>query len=256
MIADPECGASPGPLAPPPRVERAPRSRRAVAIGVLEENLGHRFVDRSLLERALTHASASLGAKKLPDNERLEFLGDRVLGLIIADALVTDDPEATAGSLSKRLAGLVNRGACARVARAVGLGDALRLQGGETRRGGRDHETILADGCEAMIAALYFELGLESTARIVLTLWAPLIDEPVDPMAANPKSELQEWAAANGRGAPAYRLVSRTGPDHQPIFTVEVAVEGESPATGQGGALQTAEKTAALNLLLRQRTNS
>ncbi len=117
-------------------------NRRLAAVAALETRLGYAFTDRALLERALTHASASQGARKLPDNERLEFLGDRVLGLIMAETLMMRDGEATAGSLSKRQAGLVSRQACARAARSAGLGDALRLQGGETRRGGtgpRDH---------------------------------------------------------------------------------------------------------------------
>lgn len=226
---------------------------RLAAVAKLEERLGHRFADRALLERALTHSSASQGARKLPDNERLEFLGDRVLGLILAHAIVLRDGEATAGSLSKRLAGLVNRHACARTARAIGLGDALRLQGGETRRGGRDHETILADACEALIAAIYLELGLEAASRIVLGLWRPLLDEPVDLAAADPKSSLQEWAAARGKAPPAYRVISRTGPDHEPNFTVAVSVGDNDPSIGDGRSLQVAEKAAALNLLQRLR---
>jgi ribonuclease-3 len=219
----------------------------------LEQRLGHVFADRVLLERALTHASVSQGAVKAADNERLEFLGDRVLGLIIAHALVLADGEATAGGLSKRQAGLVNRQACARVARAVGLGEALRLHGGETRRGGRDHETILADACEAVIAALYLELGLEAASRIVMALWAPLIEEPVDPATADPKSALQEWAAAEARPAPVYQRLSRTGPDHRPEFTVQVSVAGDSPVTGVGGSLQAAQKAAALAFLKRRK---
>ena len=143
-------------------------NRREVAIDALEAKLGHRFLDRSLIDRALTHASASQGARKVPDNERLEFLGDRVLGLVMAHHLVVGDADATAGMLSKRLAGLVSRPACARAARDAGLGDALRLQGGETRRGGRDHDTILADACEAVIAALFLEIGLERTGAFKL----------------------------------------------------------------------------------------
>ena len=229
-------------------------NRRLAAIDTLQGRIGYVFADTALLERALTHASASAGAVKLPDNERLEFLGDRVLGLAIAQALMLRDGEATAGDLSKRLAGLVNRAACARVAREAGIGDALRLHGGETRRGARDHETILADACEALIAALYLEIGHERTAVIILALWAPLMDEPVDPVTANPKSELQEWAAANGQAPPAYRVVSRTGPDHQPVFVLEVTVGDAPAALGSGGSLQAAEKAAALDLLLRQRS--
>jgi ribonuclease-3 len=228
-------------------------NRRAAAIETLQARLGHSFADRALLDRALTHASASQGARKLPDNERLEFLGDRVLGLIMAHALLLREADAGAGDLSKRFAGLVSGEACARVARMLGLGDALRLQGGETRRGGRDQETILADGCEALIAALYLELGLEAASGIVLRLWAPLMDEAVDPAAANPKSALQEWAAAQGKAAPVYRILERSGPDHQPRFTLEVIVGDLPPAVGHGGSLQAAQKAAALELLTRQR---
>jgi ribonuclease-3 len=231
-------------------------NRRAAAVAALEQRLGYGFRDRTLLERALTHASAAQGARKAPDNERLEFLGDRVLGLIMAQALMTREPDATAGALSKRLAGLVSRQACARAARAVGLGAALRLQGGETRRGARDHETILADACEAVIAALYLEAGLERAGVIVLNLWAPLLEEPVDLAAADPKSALQEWAAAEGKSAPVYSLVSRTGPDHEPQFTLEVAIDDCPPAVGVGKSLQAAQKAAALSLLLRQRGGS
>ena len=228
-------------------------NRRTIAIEALEARLGHRFSNRDLLERALTHASASQGARKAPDNERLEFLGDRVLGLVMAHHLMLQNGDATAGMLSKRLAGLVSRQACARAARSAGLGDALRLQGGETKRGARDHETILADACEAVIAALYLELGLERAGEIVLALWKPLLDEPIDPAEADPKSALQEWAAANGLPPPVYRVVSRSGPDHQPKFTLEVSVGDGDPAIGLGGSLQSAQKAAALTLLLRQR---
>ena len=228
-------------------------NRRTIAIDALEGRLGHRFLDRELLERALTHASASQGARKAPDNERLEFLGDRVLGLVMAHHLMLQNGDATAGMLSKRLAGLVSRQACARAARSAGLGDALRLQGGETKRGARDHETILADACEAVIAALYLELGLQRAGEIVLALWKPLLDEPIDPAEADPKSALQEWAAANGLPPPVYRVVSRSGPDHQPKFTLEVSVGDGAPAVALGGSLQSAQKAAALTLLLRQR---
>ena len=228
-------------------------NRRLAAIEALECCLGHRFVDRNLLERALTHASASHGARKAPDNERLEFLGDRVLGLVMAHHLMLQNEDATAGMLSKRLAGLVSRQACARAARLASLGAALRLQGGETKRGARDHETILADACEAVIAALYLELGLERAGRIVLALWRPLLDESVDPLGADPKSALQEWAAASDLPPPVYGVVSRTGPDHEPTFIVEVGVGDGVRAVGLGGSLQSAQKAAALTFLTRQR---
>jgi len=222
--------------------------RRAVAIAELEGRLGHVFADRGLIERALTHASVGAPA----DNERLEFLGDRVLALIISERLLRAEPGADVGSLSKRLHVLVSREACAEVARTLGIGPALRLPGGETRRGARDQNRILADGCEALIAALYIELGLEAARDKVLALWAAQIDAPHDERESNPKSRLQEWAAAAGRGAPAYRLVSRTGPDHAPVFTIEVEVAGAAPSRADGGSRQAAEKAAARAWLLRE----
>lgn len=227
---------------------------RHQAVEALQARIGHRFADQPLLDRALTHSSVGAGARKPPDNERLEFLGDRVLGLIMADHLVGADSEATAGALSSRLAGLVSRQACARVAREIGLGAALRLPGGETRRGGRDHESILADACEALIAALYVELGLESAAALVLRMWAPLTSEPFDRATSDPKSALQEWAAAQGHPPPVYATVGRSGPDHAPVFTIEARVGDLAPARAEGASLQSGQKLAALALLRRETT--
>jgi ribonuclease-3 len=222
-------------------------SPRTEAVARLEARLGHVFADRELLERALTHASARGPRRK--DNERLEFLGDRVLGLTIAAALVGADAEAEVGDLTRRLHGLANGEACARVAQAIGLGEALRLPPGETRRGARELRSILGDACEALIAALYLELGLERAAAIVLDLWAPLMAAPHDPDEIDPKTQLQEWAAAHGRPAPAYRVLERAGPAHAPQFTLEVVVEGEPPQIAIAGQVRTAEKAAALALL-------
>lgn len=228
-------------------------NRLTQARGQLQIRLGHVFADQALLERALTHASAGFGTRKRPDNERLEFLGDRVLGLVIAEALCERAPEASSGDLSKRLHGLVSGEACASVAREIGLGEALRLPHGEAKRGARDHGAILADACEAVIAALFIELGLEGARPIVLDLWASLLEAPHDPATANPKSELQEWAAANGKSAPVYRVLSRSGPDHEPLFTLEASIEGETPEIARGGSVRAAEKIAALGLLQRVR---
>ena len=223
--------------------------RRAAAIAELEASLGYNFKDRALLERALTHASVGGGAA---DNERLEFLGDRVLALVMAETLLTRDPDADAGPLSKRLHVLVNRDSCADVGRALGVGPALRLPGGETRRGARDQARFLADACEALIGAVYLDAGLDVARERVLALWSELLESPHDERTANPKSRLQEWAAAAGRGAPAYRLVSRDGPDHAPVFTVEASVVGAAPASASAGSRQAAEKAAALALLERE----
>jgi ribonuclease-3 len=219
--------------------------RRAAAVAELEGRLGHTFADRVLLERALTHASVG----GTPNNERLEFLGDRVLALVISEALLARDAAADAGPLSKRLHLLVSRDSCAEVARALGLGLALRLPGGETRRGAREQSGILADACEAVIGALYMDAGMDVARERVLACWREMIESPHDERAANPKSRLQEWAAAAGLGAPTYRQVSREGPDHAPVFTVEASVAGAEPARGSAGSRQAAEKAAALALL-------
>jgi len=221
--------------------------RRVEAVAELERRLGHVFADRALVERALTHAS--VGAA--PNNERLEFLGDRVLALVVSQALLERDPAADAGPLSKRLHLLVSRDTCAEVGRALGVGPALRLPGGETRRGAREQSRILADACEALIGALYLDAGLEVARACVLAAWRDRIESPHDERLANPKSRLQEWAAAGGRPAPTYRQVSREGPDHAPVFTVEVTVAGSPPAQASAGSRQAAEKAAALALLDR-----
>lgn len=226
-------------------------NRRAAAIEELERSLGHSFQDRVLLERALTHASAIQGKRDLEANERLEFLGDRVLGLVVAEALMADDRCADEGDLSKRLHVLVDKATCAAVAREIGLGPALRLPGGEPRA--RDNETILADAAEAVIAALYLELGWDAARPLVLALWADHLAAPIDSVSANPKSELQEWAAALRRPLPLYRVVDRQGPDHAPTFTVEAAVEGFEPVLAKGRSRQEAEKAAAQALLQRER---
>jgi ribonuclease-3 len=226
--------------------------RRAAAIAELEGRLGYAFTDRDLLERALTHASVGSGSRKVAHNERLEFLGDRVLALVVAEALLSRDPAAEAGPLSKRLHLLVAAEACAEIGQTLGLGAALRLDGGETRRGARGQKRFLADGCEALIGAIYLEAGLDTARERILSLWSELLDRPYDEGMANPKSRLQEWAAAAGRGGPDYRLVSREGPAHAPRFTVEVAIAGAAPERAVGASLREAEKAAARALLERE----
>lgn len=172
-----------------------------------------------------------------------------MLGLVIAEALSDRHPEASAGGLTKRLHGLVSGAACASVAETLGIGQALRLAGGETRRGGRSTPSILADACEALIAALYLEGGLTLARAAILRLWAPLLAAPPDPLEADPKSALQEWAAAGGLAPPVYRLIERGGPEHKPSFTLEARIEGAAPAVATAGSLRAAEKAAALRLL-------
>jgi ribonuclease-3 len=225
---------------------------RAEAVEALQQRLGHRFADPALLERALTHSSVGVTLDKVRHNERLEFLGDRVLGLCIAEALLEHAPTATEGDLSKRLNALVSGARCAEVARGLGVGPALRMAGGETKNGLRDNDTVLGDACEAIIAAVYTESGLAKAAEIVRTLWGEAMTKVETLGVLNPKSTLQEWAAAQKRGAPAYNVVGRTGPDHAPEFTVEVAIAGLDPQRAQGGSRQTAETAAALALIKRE----
>ena len=212
---------------------------RAEAVEALQVRLGHRFADPTLLERALTHASVG----QTPD---------RVLGLCIAEALLERYPVAPEGDLSKRLNALVSGATCAGVARALGLGAALRMAGGETRNGLRDNDTVLGDACEGLIAALYLDAGLGRTTEIVRALWAEAMARVDTVGVLNPKSQLQEWAAAKKRSAPVYRVVGRTGPDHAPEFTVEVEVSGLPGVAAVGGSRQAAETAAALALLQRE----
>jgi ribonuclease-3 len=230
---------------------------REQAIAELEQSLSYAFKDRGLIDRALTHASIGDGARntkigRLRDNERLEFLGDRVLGLLTAEALVKRDPDAREGELAVRLNALVKGETCAEVARAMGLGAALRLSGGETRTGGRDKPKVLADACEAVIAALYLDGGLETARTVYERFWRNAIEGLDVVLVKDPKTALQEWAQSRGKPLPSYKIVSRLGPDHAPVFTVEASVEGLAAALGLGPSRQTAEKAAAEALLARE----
>ena len=225
---------------------------RADAVERLERRLGYAFTDRALLERALTHSSAAGGGGKTRDNEVLEFVGDRVIGLLAAERLAQLHPEAPEGELSPRLSALVSGRACAEVARRIELGEALRLAGSETKGGGREKPSILADAAEAVMAALYFDGGLAAARAVFLDLWAETFASLGDATPRDPKTALQEWAQGLGRPLPAYAIVARSGPDHRPNFTVSVTVDGLEPATGEGPSRQDAEKAAATALLVRE----
>ncbi|HEX4197660.1 MAG TPA: ribonuclease III [Caulobacteraceae bacterium] len=225
---------------------------RTDAVGRLERRLGYVFTDPALLERALTHSSAIGGGAKTRDNEVLEFLGDRVIGLLAAERLADLHPEAPEGELSPRLSAVVSGKACAEVGRRMELGPALRLAGSETKGGGRDKPSILADAVEAVMAALYLDGGLAAARAVFLDLWAETFDDLGAETPRDPKTTLQEWAQSLGRPLPSYAVVARAGPDHRPVFTVSVAVEGLDPAVGQGPSRQDAEKAAAAVLLARE----
>jgi ribonuclease-3 len=225
---------------------------RAAAVAELERRIGHRFADRELFERALTHASVGDGARTVLHNERLEFLGDRVLNLCAAERLMALDPEAQEGELSRLLASLVNYQACARAAKRAGLAEAMRLSASATKIGARKSEAVLGDACEALIAALYLDGGLDSARAFFLQFWAEEFERLHEPRTKDPKTQLQEWAQGRGLPLPAYKVVEREGPDHAPAFTVEVAVQGFAPEQAKGRSRQEAEKAAAEAMLSKR----
>lgn len=230
---------------------------RAQAVDALVRRLGHDFADSKLLDRALTHSSVGEGGsppsgRAVRDNERLEFLGDRVLGLLVADRLHRDFSEANEGQLSSSLHALVDKTACARVGERLGIGAALRLSPGETKSGGRAKVGVIADAVEAVLAAVYLDAGLDAARAVFDTAWAEELATPPERRLTNPKSTLQEWAQSFGRPLPTYRVVGQTGSDHAPTFTVEVSVETIEPLTAQGRSRQDAEKAAATAMLNRE----
>jgi ribonuclease-3 len=226
--------------------------KRVAAIAALEARLGYSFTDRALLERALTHASVGHGARKVANNEQLEFLGDRVLGLLAAQALFETRPEWREGELSRRHAALVSGSACAEVAGELGLSPAIRLAGGTTKQGGRNNERILGDAMEALIAAIYLDGGLAAARKVFDLAWSNRLNVALFDDNKEPKTALQEWAMARQLPPPAYRVVSRSGPDHAPAFVVEVIIDGHAAAQANAGSLRAAEKSAAAAFLLRE----
>jgi ribonuclease-3 len=212
-----------------------------------EQSLGHTFKDRGLLIRALTHASANSPAS----NERLEFLGDRVLGLVIAEklhALYPGDPE---GTLALKLNALVRSEACALAAEKAGLAGHLILANSEIASGGRKKGAILAGACEALIAALYLDGGFDLARAFIERNWQDQFGG-IDRDMRDAKTSLQEWAQARkGGSTPVYTLIGREGPDHAPRFLIEVSVSGQEPETGAGSSKREAEQAAAKAMLDR-----
>lgn len=220
----------------------------AADLKALESRIGHSFRKGELLVRAMTHSSIASATR--PDNQRLEFLGDRVLGLVMAEALLKADREATEGRLAPRLNALVRRETCADVAREAGLGEALRLGRSEMLTGGRRKQALLADAIEALIAAVYLDAGIEVARAMVLRLWGERLAQVAED-ARDAKSNLQEWAQARGMPPPAYAEVAREGPDHQPRFTIEVRTADGASARASALSKRVAEQEAAALLLAR-----
>ena len=224
------------------------RRARPAPLDRLAGTLGHRFCAPALLEQAVTHPSASSDAR--PSNQRLEFLGDRVLGLVIAEALLEAYPEEEEGTLAPRLNALVRRETLAEVAAELALGDFLRLGRSEALGGGRRKQAILADAMEAVIAALWLDGGWEPARRFVLECWQRRIDAP-DTAPTDAKTRLQEWAQGEGMAPPRYAVTARDGPDHAPRFMVEASIETGERASGAAASKKEAEQRAATALIAR-----
>ena len=219
-------------------------TRGAVAYTALEAALGT-GLERGLLEQALTHRSYAYENGGLPTNERLEFLGDSVLGLIVTDALYAAHPDLPEGQLAKLRAGVVNTRALAGVGRTLGLGRWLRLGKGEESTGGRDKNSLLADTMEALLGAIYLERGLPVANEVVRRLFDPLmLAAAQDGAALDWKTSLQELTAAGGHGVPEY-VLAETGPDHAKRFTAQAVVGGQVLGTGEGASKKAAEQVAA-----------
>lgn len=233
-----------------------PAAAQAERMVELEEFLGHRFGNPELLTRALTHASmtARPGGRKRrhgqadPNNERLEFLGDRVLGLVISHALIELYPNDAEGRLTDRLVALVKRGALAAVADDIGLGRWIMLARGEEGIGGRSNPGILADCLEALIGALYLDGGLDKADAFIRRHWHVKLRAMGDPP-RDPKMALQEWAHAHTGETPVYELVERTGPAHAPLFNVAVKLDAKGRETATATSKRAAEQAAAARLL-------
>ena len=211
-----------------------------------EDRLGHSFARPELLIRALTHGSISSNTR--PDNQRLEFLGDRVLGLVMAEKLLTDDPDAPEGTLAPRYNALVRKETCADVARQIDVGAVLKLGRSEMKTGGRRKLALLGDAMEAVIAAIYLDAGFDAAQAVILRLWGDRIQN-VEADARDAKTSLQEWAQARKLTPPSYVELSREGPDHAPVFTIEVRLDNGKSAVAKAPSKRAAEQSAAKMLL-------
>ena len=225
--------------------------RRDTALQQFFERLGFAFKDRALVELALTHASARPSLKPNEDNERLEFLGDRVLGLAIAELLTQTFPESSEGELARRYNQLVRAETCAEIAKEWELGQLILMSGGEAESGGRSKKTILANACEAVLGAIFCEAGYQAARDVVFRFWASELAS-LDLALPDAKSILQEWAQGRRLSLPRYVEIAREGPDHKPRFTAEVQIDGVAPERGHGANKRAAEQAAALAMLLRE----
>lgn len=213
--------------------------------------LGYRFSDDRILTEALTHRSATRPPER--SYERLEFLGDRVLGVVVAQMLLERFPDADEGELSRRHTALVRRDTLAEVAEDIDLGPCI-LFGAAEAESGRTNPSLLADVCEAVIAAVFLDGGLDPARRFIERAWAPMVDRDAT-AERDAKTRLQEWAQARALGLPQYEVAGREGPDHAPRFLVTVKLNGEGEAAGEGNSKRIAEQEAAAAMLRRLGVN-
>lgn len=209
---------------------------------------GHNFKNKTLLSLALTHTSAA--KQTLESNERLEFLGDRVLNMLVAELLDETFPKEREGDIAKRLTTLVCASTLAEIATEIGLPEGIILSSAEKNSGGAHKMNVIADALEALVAAIYKDGGLEAARGFVRAHWEKRLHKSAKPP-QDSKSALQEWAQGQGLDLPAYELVERSGPDHDPVFTIKVSVQGLQPVNGSGASKREAEKAAA-DAMLKQ----
>ncbi|MBR0777845.1 ribonuclease III [Bradyrhizobium diazoefficiens] len=234
------------------RRTRSGKAKAADANAAVEARIGHAFADPNLLMQAITHVSALKSGRKRGDSyQRLEFLGDHVLGLVVSDMLYQAYPNADEGELSKRLAELVRKESCADVAKSLGLLDDIKLGSVGPSADARLRKSVLGDICEAVIGAIYLDGGHAAAAEFVKRNWTERMHKPRRPL-RDPKTVLQEWAQGKGLPTPVYREVERTGPHHDPQFRVAVDLPGLAPAEGVGGSKRAAEKVAASVMIERE----
>ncbi len=226
--------------------------RAKAALSTLESRLGYRFRDSSLAALALTHLSAqsAAGQDRAQSYQRLEFLGDRVLGVVIADHLYATFPQASEGELSIRFAKLVRRETCAEIAAEWDVGQHVMLGLGEAQGGGRKKAAILSDVCESLIGAVFVDGGFEAARALVLRSWGDRLTAAAEP-ARDAKTALQEWAQGRAFAAPLYEEVGRSGPDHAPRFVMRVVIPGYDPEQGEASSKRAAEQAAAQAFLDR-----
>ena len=222
------------------------------ALSVLEQRLGHHFDAPEIAGQALTHMSAAMGQTgRNPSYQRLEFLGDRVLGLVVSAMLYAEYPQAAEGELSRRLAALVRKETCAEIGAEWELDLHIALGSGEIAANARGRQAILADVCEALIGAVFLDGGFSAAEAVISRAWMPRLLSPRRAL-RDGKTALQEWAQALGRPPPAYLEVERSGPAHAPLFVISVSVAGFEPMRGNGTSKRTAEQAAADAFLARE----